>query len=119
DGRLSPGNSPGIQIVSGNVTHTAGSVLEIEIDGPTVGIGAGYHDLLQLIDGGVFTAAGTLEAVLRDIPGAASNVYTPRIGDRFEVVLAEGGVQGVFDGLDQPDEGLPAGSRIDAIYGAN
>ena len=119
DGRLSPGNSPGIQVVSGNVTHNAGSVLEIEIDGPTAGVGAGYHDLLQLIDGGVFTAGGRLETVLRGIPGAATNAYTPTIGDAFEVVVAEGGIVGSFDALDQPVGGLPAGTRFDAIYGTN
>jgi outer membrane autotransporter protein len=65
------------------------------------------------------TAGGTLQPVLRGISGAATNSFTPAIGQSFRVITAEGGLVGSFAGLIQPAEGLPAGARFDAIYGAN
>lgn len=116
-GILSPGNSPGRLVVSGSVTQTAGSTLLIEIDGPTPGVGAGHYDTVVLTGAGaVFTAAGTLSPVTRGITGAANNTYTPSIGDRFEVVVAEGGVQGAFERLIQPAQGLPDNARFDVVY---
>lgn len=116
-GVFSPGNSPGITTVHGSVTHTAGSTLEIEIDGPNPGNGAGFHDQLLLFGGdSVFTAAGTLDVLFRGISGDANNDYTPEIGATFSIVEAEGGIAGRFDTFDQPADGLPANSRLDIGY---
>src|SRR5690606_5956954 len=44
---------------------------------------------------------------------------TPALGQRFAgVVAAQGGVAGSFTGLEQPESGLPPGSRLDTLYGA-
>jgi len=117
NGILAPGNSPGRLVVNGAVTQTAGSTLAIDIDGTTPGIGAGHYDTLVLTGpGSVFTAAGTIAPITRGITGDASNTYTPRIGDAFTVVTAEGGVAGQFATLAQPTAGMPANSRFEVIY---
>lgn len=117
NGVLAPGNSPGRLVVAGDVTQSASGVLAIDIDGPTAGVGAGHHDTLILTGAGsVFTAGGTIAPITRGITGAASNTYTPKIGDVFEVVSAEGGVRGSFAAVTQPTDGVPADSRFDVIY---
>lgn len=118
DGILSPGNSPGRLVVSGSVTQGAGAALLLDIDGATPGVGAGHHDTLVLMGAdAVFTAGGTLRPITRGITGAANNTYTPAIGDRFEVVTAQGGVAGAFAQLVQPEAGLPENARFDVVYG--
>ncbi len=117
DGVLSPGNSPGRLVVAGDVTQSAGSTLAIEIDGRTPGIGAGHHDTLELVGvGSVYTAGGTISTKLRGITGSANNTFTPVIGDTFQVVVAEGGVQGAYSLVTQPTDGMPSNSRLDVIY---
>ena len=116
-GTLAPGNSPGQMIVAGSVTQLPGSTLEIDVDGPTAGTGAGHFDTLILTGAGsVFTADGTLAPILRGITAPANNTYTPSIGDTFEIVTAEGGVAGAFDTITQPGAGLPANARFDVLY---
>lgn len=116
-GVFAPGNSPGITTVNGSVTQTAGSTLEIEIDGPNPGNGAGFHDQLLLFgEDSVFTAAGTLDTLFRGISGDANNDYTPAIGATFSIVEAEGGIAGRFDTFEQPAAGLPANARLDIGY---
>jgi len=117
-GTLSPGNSPGQLIVNGSVTQLPGSTLQIDIDGLTIGNGAGHYDTLVLTGAGsVFTADGTLAPILRGITAPADNTFTPTLGDTFTIVTAEGGVTGTFDALTQPASGLTAGTRFDVIYG--
>jgi fibronectin-binding autotransporter adhesin len=116
-GVLSPGNSPGQMTVVGSVTQLPGSTLEIDVDGPTAGTGAGHFDTLVLLgSSSIFTADGTLAPILRGISGPANNTYTPSIGDTFEIVSAEGGVAGAFDSITQPGGGLPANARFDVLY---
>lgn len=116
-GVLSPGNSPGQLVVAGAVTMASDSVLALDIDGPTAGIGAGHYDTLVLTGAdGVFTAAGTVAPILRGITGSANNTYTPNIGDAFQVVSAEGGVTGTFAGVTQPTAGMPVNTRFDVVY---
>jgi len=118
-GRLAPGNSPGQLVVAGSVTQMPGSSFSVEIDGMTAGNGAGHFDTLVLVGAGsVYTAAGTIEPILRGITGDATNSFSPEVGARFEVVTAEGGVVGTFDSIAQPAEGLPANSRFDVLYNA-
>ena len=116
-GTLAPGNSPGQLVVAGSVTQAAGSTLALDIDGATPGFGAGHHDTLVLTGAGsVYTAGGSVAPTLRGITGAATNAYTPQIGDAFQVVTAEGGVAGSFAAVTQPTAGLPANARFDVIY---
>ncbi|MDQ2106485.1 beta strand repeat-containing protein, partial [Azospirillum isscasi] len=117
-GTVSPGNSPGVLTFQSAVTLTGTSVLRAEIDGPAAGTGAGRHDLI-LVQGASFTAAGTLAPVLRGISGDATNAYTATLGQSFTIVQADGGVSGGFATLTQPAAGLEAGTRFDALYGAN
>lgn len=119
-GILAPGNSPGTLTLSAPLTLTASSTFQAEIDGPATGAGAGSHDRVVLTgNGSSFTAAGTLSPILRGITGPATNSYTPEIGRTFGIVDAQGGVSGQFATIAQPGAGLPAGTRFDAIYGAN
>ena len=115
-GTLAPGNSPGTLTFGAPVTMAAGSTLSLDIDGPGSGTGAGnFSRVVVMGAGNGFTAGGTLQPVLRGIAGAATNSFTPAIGQQFMVVVAEGGVQGSFAGLTQP-AGLAAGTRFDAVY---
>lgn len=115
-GTLAPGNSPGTLTFTAPVVMVPGSTLSLDIDGPATGSGAGNHSRVLVTGAGnSFTASGTLQPVLRGITGAATNSFTPGIGQQFMVVAAEGGVQGSFAGLTQP-AGLASGTRFDALY---
>lgn len=120
DGILSPGASPGTMVFTAPVTLGAGATTRLEIDGPGTGTGAGSHDRVLVTGAGsTLTAGGTLQPVLRGITGAATNSFTPVLGQSFRVIQAEGGLLGSFTGLTQPAAGLPAGARFDALYGPN
>ncbi|MDZ4373649.1 MAG: autotransporter domain-containing protein, partial [Phenylobacterium sp.] len=120
NGVLSPGNSPGQMVVNGSVAMNTGGRLDIDIDGPTPGVGAGHYDTLILTGANsLFTAAGAIAPITRGVTGAATNSYTPAIGDAFEVVTAEGGVAGRFDSLVQPTEGMPVNGRFELVYRPN
>ncbi|MDP2213510.1 autotransporter domain-containing protein [Phenylobacterium sp.] len=116
-GLISPGNSPGRLVIAGSLTQAPGSVLGLDIDGPTAGVGAGHYDTLVLTGpGGVYTAGGAIAPITRGITGAATNSFTPSIGDAFQVVTAEGGVLGAYDSLVQPTSGMPANARFEVVY---
>lgn len=115
-GTLAPGNSPGTLTFAAPVTMAPGGTLSLDIDGTGGGTGAGNFSRVVVTGAGNgLTAGGTLRPVLRGIAGAATNSFTPSIGQQFMVVAAEGGVQGSFIGLAQP-AGLAAGTRFDALY---
>ena len=113
-GTLAPGNSPGRLEVAGNLVQNAGSTLSLDIDGLTPGVGAGHYDTLVI--SGTYTAGGTIAPILRGITGSATNSFTPKIGDAFQVVSAEGGVSGTYASLMQPASGLAANSRFEVVY---
>lgn len=113
-GVLAPGNSPGRLEVAGNLVQNAGSTLALDIDGLTPGVGAGHYDTLVI--SGTYTAGGTIAPTLRGISGSATNSFTPKIGDAFQVVSAEGGVGGTYASLTQPAAGLAANSRFEVVY---
>jgi outer membrane autotransporter protein len=117
-GTLAPGNSPGVLGFAGNLRMAPGSSLAIDIDGAEAGTGAGFHDQVVVGAGGTFTAGGTLRPTLRGITGEATNAYEARLTQSLRIVEAEGGVLGSFSGMAQPVGGLPAGARMDALYGA-
>ncbi|MEL6061918.1 MULTISPECIES: S8 family peptidase [unclassified Methylobacterium] len=118
-GALRPGNSPGTLTVLGPVAFAPGSRFGLDIDGPGTGTGAGsYARLLALGPSGAVAANGTLVPVLRGLTGNATNGFTPALGQRFGVLAAQAGLTGSFAGLAQPEIGLPAGTRFDALYRA-
>ncbi|WP_313899039.1 S8 family serine peptidase [Methylobacterium sp. J-072] len=118
-GALRPGNSPGTLTVAGPVSFAPGSVLGLDIDGTGTGAGAGNSSrLLALGPSGTVAANGTLVPVLRGITGNAGNGFTPALGQRFSVLVAQAGLGGSFSGLAQPAAGLAAATRFDALYGA-
>ena len=119
-GTLAPGNSPGQLVFAGSVTQLTASRLDLDIDGRAVGTGAGHFDTVILTGpASVYTADGTIAPILRGITGAATNSFTPVIGDRFAVVSAEGGVKGAFHTIEQPTAGMPDNSRFDVLYYSN
>jgi len=118
-GILSPGSSPGVMTVAGNVTLNSGSIFRVEVDGHGLSGGAGGFDRVILTGAGsTFTAAGTLTPIMRGISGAATNTFTAAIGDTFSFVeAADGAVVGQFDAIVQPTTGgLPANTRFQVIY---
>jgi len=117
-GTLSPGNSPGALTVAGNVTMSAGATYSADIDGGSYSAfgGAGSYDRLALFGASsVFSAAGTLSPKLRGITGAATNSYTPSIGDTFKIVTAKT-IAGNFSSVSQPTTGMLPNSRFDVLY---
>ncbi|MEX1147447.1 MAG: autotransporter domain-containing protein, partial [Sphingomonadales bacterium] len=119
-GRLAPGNSPGTLTFTESVVQLPGSTLQIDIDGTGTGEGAGnYSRVIVTGEDNTYTAAGTLEPLLRGITGDANNDFTPEIGTNFIIVEAEGGVLGAFDALSQPTDGLATGSTFRVFYGEN
>lgn len=119
-GTLAPGNSPGTVTFTAPVTLAPNATTAIDIDGTGTATGAGnYSRVILAGSGNSFTAAGTLTPVLRGMTGAATNSFTPSLGQSFEVVQAAGGVVGSYGSLTQPTNALPAGTRFDALYGSN
>jgi len=117
-GTLAPGNSPGTLTANASVTMAAGSVLQVDIDGLGTGNGAGnYSRLLVNGAGSQFIANGELQPILRGITGNATNTFTPRLGDGFKIVTAQGGIVGRFTGMEQPAD-LAGGTRFDIFYNA-
>ena len=118
EGRLAPGESPGVLTFMAPVIMASGSTLEIEVDGAALGSGPGSYDRVVVLgSSNTFTAAGTVDVRLRGITPPASNAFTPSIGQRFAgFVTAQGGVLGSFDGVQQPTAGLPPGTRMDLLY---
>ena len=123
-GTLSPGNSPGTMTVGGDVTLAPTATARFEIDGRAYDAegGAGTYDRLVVTGpDAVFTAAGTIAPVLRGISGAATNSFTPIIGDIFRVVTTadEAGIAGAFADIAQPEGGLAEGQRFAVRYGGD
>ncbi|MCJ2059898.1 autotransporter domain-containing protein [Methylobacterium sp. J-048] len=117
-GALRPGNSPGTLTVAGPVSFAPGSVFGLDIDGTGTGAGAGnYSRLLALGPSGAVAANGPLVPSLRGITGNAGNTFTPALGQRFSVLVAQAGLGGSFSSLAQPAAGLAAATRFDALYG--
>ncbi|KGF69593.1 hypothetical protein LL06_09915 [Hoeflea sp. BAL378] len=120
-GTLSPGQSPGLMTINGNLTLAPGSRTAIEVDGPAAQVGAGGFDRI-LVSGSGRTAAvgGVLAPVLRGISGSAGNSFTPSLGAGFRFLdVADGRVTGSFSSLAQPTAGLAANTRFDVVYGAS
>jgi autotransporter-associated beta strand protein len=127
-GSVKPGNSPGTLSVAGDFAMSAGSSFDAELDGRTYSAagGAGSYDRIALTGAsGVFTAAGTLNPVLRAISAPANNNFSPIVGDAFRVVTTANATgvstSGAFSAVADPSaaNGMPANTRFDVIYGSN
>lgn len=90
---ISPGASPGI-INSGNLSLTAGSTVNIEVNGPIVGT---QYDQLNV--------TGTVALGNANLNVMVSNLYTPAVGQTFTIVNNDGidPVTGTFAGLAEND----------------
>ena len=86
-GTLSPGNSPGVFTVNGNLQMNAGSTLAVEINGVTAGA-----DYDQVIVNGTVSFAGNLMANMGYLPGQG-DVYTIIDNDMADPIT------GTFSGL--------------------
>ncbi len=118
-GQLSPGSSPGTITFTNSVVLLASSVTNLDVDGTGIGTGAGNYDRLVVQGAGhTFTAGGQLVVKLRGITGSANNTFTPVVGQRFNVVHTDAGVDGSYAGLTEPVTGLAAGTQFDAVYSA-
>ena len=127
-GTLSPGNSPGMLSADSNITMASGSTYKQDIGGaqqasPSTPIGAaGHYSYLQVVNGKRFTIedGATLAPALANLytpgqPGYGSAQFVPELGQNFRILSAEGGIDGRFDTLVQP-EGLGANTRLAAFY---
>ncbi|HRO97746.1 MAG TPA: PEP-CTERM sorting domain-containing protein, partial [Ferruginibacter sp.] len=94
-GLISPGNSPGVLMITGDLTLESDSVLLMEIFGPTA------YD--QLIIGGNFVAGGILEL---DFGG-----YMPEFDVPYDLFQVAGGMSGDFSEIKflNPAAGFDAG----------
>jgi subtilase-type serine protease len=121
NGNISPGHSPGLLTINGNLTLTSLSQTNIEVDGTAVKVGAGGFDRISLIGTGrTATMGGVLAPTLRGISGSANNNFTPSLGQTFTFLdVANGQVTGSFASLQQPAAGLAANTRFDVVYGTS
>jgi choice-of-anchor B domain-containing protein len=89
-GTISPGNSPGVLVIEGDLTQGEGGSILIELSGTAAG---SQYDTLR-IDGHL-SADGTLEVRLLD-------GFQPSLSDTFDI-LAFGSLSGGFDKVILPD----------------
>ncbi len=77
------------------------------------GISAGEFSVIE-VTGPADISASTLEV---GIPNGGSPLYTPTLGDEFEIITATGGVNGTFATTDLPDLGAELDWEV--IYESN
>jgi T5SS/PEP-CTERM-associated repeat protein len=104
---VTPGSSPGLESFGGNVHFGVLANLEIELAGTTKGA---EYDALDVV--GIASLGGTLDVSLL-------GVFTPSVGDKFEIVSASGGVSGIFATLAEDLPVLVGGLEWAIDYGAN
>jgi hypothetical protein len=102
-GTVAPGTSPGVLGIDGDYVQLAGSELEIELAGTTLG----QFDRLEV--GGGADLDGTLTVELID-------GFTPAIGDVFEILVATE-VSGTFSTEDLPS--LDGEATMFVVYDAD
>ena len=97
DGRITPGNSPGLLQIDGNVTLSGQAALELEIAGNQAGIS---YDVLQ-VTGNLQMSGG--QVVLKFLNG-----FAPKAGDVFDL-LQVGGTLALDGTTPVQVQGLQAG----------
>ncbi len=103
-GTLAPGgtNATAVLTVNNNVTLTTTTVFDVNLKGPTAGT---QYDRLVVNAGTLQISGATLRVVVG--PG-----YTPISGTVFEIVQSTNATGGIFDGLTDGLEFVPAGSPV-------
>jgi hypothetical protein len=93
-GSASPGHSPGVWQVVGDLNLTAGSGLQVELGGTTPGTGFDWLDVNASAAGGDgrLTLAGAIELLV--VNGFETDPNLPT--GEFAIITAEGGVTGQF-----------------------
>lgn len=94
NGILSPGSSAGEIEIDGDVEAGGDSVMQIEIGGP---VPAMQHDKVTITK--TMMLDGALEVTLID---GGMGAFEPIKGDRFEILSANGGIQGTFTDVSLP-----------------
>jgi autotransporter-associated beta strand protein len=102
-GTYSPGASPALSTVGGDLHENGGSLL-VEIGGTTAG--SGFD---QLHVSGTASLGGLLTVQLLG--------FAPSLGQTFQFLTADGGVAGAFSNLNLPSLGPTKAWRL--LYGAN
>ena len=105
DGRITPGQSPGLLEIDGNVTLGGQAALELEIAGTSAGIS---YDVLQ-VSGNLQMTGGRV--VLKFLDG-----FAPRAGDVFDL-LQVGGTLSLDGSTVVEVQGLKAGWQYDLQSG--
>lgn len=107
-GIVSPGISPGVLTINGNITFNAGSAFEVELNGLTAGTG---YD--QLIVNGNVTLTGAL------LGGSVG--FLPSLGDQFWILVkpTPGAITGTFAGLPEGSFLELGGIQFQITYTAN
>lgn len=105
-GAISPGNSPGILNVTGNVAFANSNSFNIEINGPTLGT---QYDQLNVL-GSVNLNNATLNISLG---------FTPLSGQSFTIVNATGVLIGTFNGLPNGSTFSVGGNTLRIDYGTS
>ncbi|QDT78380.1 hypothetical protein Mal35_18290 [Gimesia maris] len=104
---IAPGFSPGI-FTSTDLILTAGSLLNVEIDGNSgVGVTGGHDQFVTT--GNVNLGGAILDTTGSDIVGAM-------LGDTFEIIDVSGTLTGTFAGLDNGDTVLVNGQTFRIFY---
>lgn len=104
-GTLAPGNSPGTLTVQANVVQNPGSTFYTDLGGTSA---SSYGRLVILGPNHTYQANG---ALTHSLYGG----FSPSIGNGFQIITADGGIQGSFTALTQP-VGLAAGLQMDTVY---
>lgn len=107
-GIVSPGVSPGVLTINGNITFNAGSAFEVELNGLTAGT-----DYDQLFVNGNVTLTG---AILGGSVG-----FLPSLGDQFWILVkpTPGAITGTFAGLPEGSFFELGGIQFQITYTAN
>lgn len=95
NGKVAPGQSPGILNVTGNFAFADSSTFEVEIGGTTPGTADTNHDQIDATGSVDIGSNVTLDLVNHNSFGSALT-----IGDKFEIINRTGGT-GAFQGLDE------------------
>jgi T5SS/PEP-CTERM-associated repeat protein len=112
-GTISPGSSPGMLRVLGNVQNSSATVLRMEINGTTVGTG---YDQLHVT--GAVSLAGTLEVPVNDSGGSYSDPLLAGEFDQFALIVGSS-ISGTFETLAYDGAALPltfTGSGMDRFH---
>jgi len=106
NGIISAGNSPGIMTINGNLVLGDSGTLLFELGGTTQGT---EYDYLHVIE--MAALGGTLDVDLFDL---GDGMFNPVIGDSFQILVADGGIENFFSNYLLPT--LSNGQKWEVAY---